>query len=80
MSFYPDFSADVQKRRMLFQDIKRRLRTLQLPYAMLYPAKLRVVALKATHFFESPKDANRWLDCNEAQLREQMGEAVGGKD
>lgn len=78
VSFYPDFSAEVQKRRMQFMDVKKRLRALSLPYAMLYPAKLRVAALDTTQFFESPKDASLWLDSHEAQLKGQMSEARGG--
>lgn len=77
ISFYPDFSAEIQKRRLQFQDVKRRLRTLQISYAMLYPAKLRVAALGATHFFESSKDASHWIDCNEAQLKGVMADARG---
>lgn len=80
ISFYPDFSTEVQKRRMLFQDIKRRLRALQVPYAMLYPAKLRVVALGSTRFFESPKDAVSWLDCHESQLKAQKATSLGEND
>lgn len=69
VSFYPDFSNDVQKKRMQFLDIKKRLRGLGVSYSMLYPAKLRVAALDATHFFDSPKDALTWLDSNERSLR-----------
>lgn len=69
IAFYPDFSADLQKRRAQFQDVKRRLRTLDLSYAMLYPAKLRVVAGDTTVFFENPKDAAGWLDRTEPSLR-----------
>lgn len=72
IAFYPDFSADLQKRRAQFQDVKRRLRTLELSYAMLYPAKLRVVAEDTTHFFENPKDAAGWLDQKEASLRRRV--------
>lgn len=76
VSSYPDFSADVQKRRMQFQYVKQRLRALQTPYAMLYPAKLRVAALGSTHFFESRKDASQWLDRNETQLKNQKAAAA----
>lgn len=78
VSFYPDFSAEVQKRRMQFQDVKRRLRALQVPYAMLYPARLRAAALCATHFFKAPKDAFSWIECNEAQLKAQTTATAGG--
>ncbi|XP_066445282.1 uncharacterized protein [Eleutherodactylus coqui] len=41
ISFFPDFSAENQKKRGTFIDVKRRLRDLRIPYAMLYPARLR---------------------------------------
>lgn len=71
VAFYPDFSVNVQKRRAQFLDVKRHLRNLGLSYAMLYPAKLRVVANDSTQFFEHPKDAVRWLDQAEGSLRRQ---------
>lgn len=39
VAFYLDFSVDIQKNAQ-FQDLKRQLRNLRVPYAMLYPAKL----------------------------------------
>lgn len=69
VSFYPDFSNEIQKKRLQFLDIKKRLRGLEVPYSMQYPAKLRVVALGSTHFFETPQEALTWLDSNEKSLR-----------
>lgn len=66
---YPDFSGEIQRQRMQFQDIKKRLRALGVPYSMQYPAKLRVAALNNTHFFESPKTALTWLDANERNIK-----------
>lgn len=43
ISLFSDFLADVQKWRAQFTDIKKSMRAL-LQYAMLYPARLRVVA------------------------------------
>lgn len=68
VSFFPDFSVSVQKQRAQFMDIKRRLRTFQIQYAMLYPAKLQIVAKGETIFFVDPKEANSWLDRNEQSL------------
>lgn len=42
---------------------------MQLPYAMLFPAKLQVTANRHAHFFESAQDATTWLDQNEQALR-----------
>lgn len=38
ISLFPDFSAEVQKQRAQFTEVKKRLRSLELQYAMLYPA------------------------------------------
>lgn len=69
ISIYPDFSSEIQRRRMQFTDVKRRLRDLNIPYSMQYPTKLRVVAMENTHFFITPKEAVQWLDKNEKHLR-----------
>ena len=76
VSFYPDFSAEVQRRRAKFFDVKRRLRQLQLSYAMLYPAKLRVIVEGQAQFFDSAKDAANWLDRNEQPLRRRLREGA----
>lgn len=69
VSIFPDFSSEVQKRRMRFLDVKKRLRSLGLPYAMMYPAKLRVVVEGEALFFETVAGAVAWLDANERRLR-----------
>lgn len=40
ISFNPDFSAEVQKCRSQFSDVKKLLQKLQASYKMFYPAKL----------------------------------------
>lgn len=69
VSFHPEFSAGVQRKRSKFQDVKKRLLRLQLPYAMLYPARLGITARGKTPFFDSASDAATWLDHNEYSLR-----------
>ena len=73
ISLFPDFSAEVQKQRAQFNDVKKRLRFLELQYAMLYPARLRVVARNEVHFFEKPAQAMQWMDREERSLREEQG-------
>lgn len=51
ISLYSDYSPDLQKRRAGFTDIKCSLRTYKIPYTLLYPARLRIEALGAIHFF-----------------------------
>lgn len=69
VSLFPDFFGEIQRKRMLFLDMKKRLCNLGVPYSMKYPAKLWVVALNFTHFFESPKEALAWLDQNKKTMR-----------
>lgn len=52
VSLYPDFSPDQQKRRAEFTPIKRTLQQHKVAYAVLYPARLRVIALGRTFFFQ----------------------------
>lgn len=69
ISLFSDFSAELQKQRAKFTDVKKRLRDLNLPYAMLYPAQLRVVALGKSHFFDLPTSAGQWLDQEDRALK-----------
>lgn len=68
ISFFPDFSVEVQKLRAQNDEGKRQLPALQIPYAMLYPTKQPVVVKGETHFFDTPKSAAQWLDRNEKHL------------
>lgn len=68
MSLFPDYSAEVQKQRAKFTDAKRQLRTHNLQYTMLFPAKLRMVANGEAHFFEKPFAATQWLGRKERSL------------
>lgn len=70
VSLFPDFSADLQKHRAKFTDVKRRLRDLDLKYAMLYPAHLWVESMGSVQFFDKSSIAAQWLDRNEHSLRE----------
>lgn len=74
LSFYPYCSAK-------FAERKRRLRNLQLTYAMLYPAKLHVIAVGhgQVHFFESAKNATAWFTCNEQALRHKSENEEGDR-
>lgn len=73
ISLFPDFSAEVQKQRAQFNDVKKRLRSLKIQYAMLYPACLRVMARDEVHFFEKPTLELQWLNREERSLRDELG-------
>lgn len=45
VAIFPDFSADVQRRRQSFMKVKRRLPIKHLKYSMPFPAKLQVAWL-----------------------------------
>lgn len=62
ISVYPDFSAEVQRQRISFSAVKSRLRTEGLSYAMLFPAKLRIIHEGRAHFYTNPKEAMKWLN------------------
>lgn len=43
ISLYPDYMLLVQRRRSSFQEVKRKLRTMNLKYALLFPARLKII-------------------------------------
>ena len=57
VSFFNDYSAEVVRRRKAFDDTKTRLRKINVIYALLYPATLRVTVDGKQKRFDSPKDA-----------------------
>lgn len=66
-SAFPDFSAEVQKQRARFSEVKRRLRVHHIKYAMLFPARLRITGEDRAHFFEDPAQASAWIDQRDAK-------------
>ncbi|RXN38810.1 restin-like protein [Labeo rohita] len=59
IKFFPDLSAEVLRQRRRFDDIKQCLRSLNLRYGIVYPAKLRVTVNGQTREFEDPSDAEK---------------------
>lgn len=64
VSFYPDYSAEVQRCQAEFADVKKRLQQLHATYAMLFLARLRIVTGGQSHIFELATEASAWLDAN----------------
>uniref|UniRef100_A0A803K8T1 L1 transposable element RRM domain-containing protein n=1 Tax=Xenopus tropicalis TaxID=8364 RepID=A0A803K8T1_XENTR len=62
ISIYPDFSTEVRKQRAKYTEAKRQLKMKQIPYAMLFPARLRITVSGRAHFFTSPEEVIRWLE------------------
>ena len=65
---FPDYTAAIQQQRSSFLTVKRKLHALNLKYALLFPARLRVTDDGKTHFFETPTEAWSWLEQHSPQL------------
>lgn len=61
ISFYPDYSADLQRRRHGFTGVKRMLREKQVDYALLYPAQLHIKHKGGYKFFSTQAEAQSFL-------------------
>lgn len=61
ISFYPDYSADLQRRRDEFLDVKRMLREKEMEYALIYPARLRIKHQGSIKFFATPAEVQRFM-------------------
>lgn len=60
--FFPDFLAEVQKRRRSFNEVRCRLRKKEIKYSMLYPSRLRIPYKGTVRFFDTPMEASDWID------------------
>uniref|UniRef100_A0A1B8Y2I5 Uncharacterized protein n=1 Tax=Xenopus tropicalis TaxID=8364 RepID=A0A1B8Y2I5_XENTR len=56
------YSTQLQKLRSTFTGVKRKLRELNLTYAMTYPAKLKINDANRTYFFTTPEEAIEWIE------------------
>ncbi|KAI4895056.1 hypothetical protein NFI96_004993, partial [Prochilodus magdalenae] len=67
---FPDYSTELSRRRAAFRPIKATLFQKGFRFALLYPARLRVIVNGATRIFESPEAARKFCDehltCDEA--------------
>lgn len=68
ISLYSELSTELQRHKAEFIQIKRTLQKFKLPYAFLYPARLRVTALGGTLIFDSPASMETWLEENKEKL------------
>ena len=64
ISLYPDFSPELSKRRAEFTPVKRNLLKSNITYALLYPARLRIMTPSGPQLFNSPRKAVQWLEEN----------------
>ncbi|CAM4670425.1 unnamed protein product [Leuciscus chuanchicus] len=67
--FFPDFSVAVRKQRKEFNDVKKRLQTLNISYRFVYPAKLSLLYKGQWKICETAGDAQKCI--------QEFGEASG---
>ena len=70
---FPDFTAAVSQQRATFLMVKRKMRELGLKYALLFPAKLKVMTDDKTLFFTEAELAWEWL---ESRFPERAGDWI----
>ncbi|KAJ1116764.1 hypothetical protein NDU88_004970 [Pleurodeles waltl] len=58
---FPDYTLEVQQQRRSFMEVKQKVRSMDIQYHLLFPARLRVIYNNKTYFFEQPTVAWTWL-------------------
>ncbi len=59
--FFPDLSAELNKQRRQFDEVKKKLRAKGLVYGFIFPARLRVTVNGQAHVFQSPSEVDDFL-------------------
>ena len=59
---FPDFTAAVQQQRASFLTVKRKLREMGVKYALMFPAKLKIIQGSVARFFLDQQEAWQWLE------------------
>ncbi|CAM4733334.1 unnamed protein product [Leuciscus chuanchicus] len=58
---YPDFSASLLQKRREFDDIKKKLRELDMEYSLHYPATLKIISYGKSVLCKTPGEAEQFL-------------------
>ena len=77
---YPDYSAEVSRRRSAYSAVKLQLRNAGFAYRMLFPAKLQVTDRDGQrHTFTSPREVSSFLQNNQpaASLTRPLSGVIG---
>ncbi len=61
VKFFPDLSAELLHQRRHFDCVKQQLRSLNINYGLIYPAKLRLTVDGQSREFEDPSDAEKLI-------------------
>lgn len=59
---FPDFSAEVSKKRQRYNEVKKKLRAKGLDYRFLFPSRLQVSFNGTLYTFENPGEVETFLD------------------
>ncbi|KAJ1085636.1 hypothetical protein NDU88_005766 [Pleurodeles waltl] len=59
---FTDYSKEIQTLRNTFLAAKRKLRQMDLTYAMIYPTRLRVLSQGVTLFFNTHQEVWSWIE------------------
>lgn len=62
ISFFNDYSAAVVKKRKAFDEVKDRLKRINIDYALMYPATLKMTVNGVEKRFDAPEAAAAFLD------------------
>uniref|UniRef100_A0A3B3TI85 L1 transposable element RRM domain-containing protein n=1 Tax=Poecilia latipinna TaxID=48699 RepID=A0A3B3TI85_9TELE len=61
VSFYPDYSIEVQRKMLAFNEVKKKVREKNIEYATRYPAKLRIRHGGGFKLFSAPSEVETFL-------------------
>ena len=59
--FFPDLSSELHRRRRGFDRVKQQLMSMNIRYGRIYPAKLRVTSDGQSREFETPAEAEKFI-------------------
>lgn len=76
ISFYPDISLGLVRRRVAFNPVNKQLQEARVKYSLSYPAKLRFTLNGSKHTFKSPRDASALIKANIKKTGETPGSDV----
>ena len=62
VSIFPDYTLSVQRQRTSFLAVKRELRESGIQYALMFPARLRIMVDGDSRFYTEPQAAWDWLE------------------
>uniref|UniRef100_A0A9J7ZM48 LINE-1 type transposase domain-containing 1 n=1 Tax=Cyprinus carpio carpio TaxID=630221 RepID=A0A9J7ZM48_CYPCA len=65
LSFYPDFSNETARKRMEFNQVRKKMIALGLRPFLVYPAELKLIHQGQPLIFKTPQEAEKFLDSKE---------------